>query len=501
MNILTHLFGSRDLATQAQLALSAANGALSWRELYALLKAYYLQNNLYESLRRARYEESVWMAPIKEIRNPANRAVEVYAGDMFGGPLDDSMEIKAERDAIVEPIRKVWEWSNWPRRKQVFARWSALYGTVFIKVPSNEARTRVWFQLIEPAMVPTFEVDERDFLTYIRIDVPITRRDGDTLRMLTQTEVWDKAAQTLRIWEHDKPDGTDTELLGAPRQERPFSEFGIDFIPIVLHKHRDIGEDRGVGCFTHALTKIDEVNRSAARLHQQLFRSNKATWAVESAGRDASGRIVPPPAINGATEMSNGTATRSVVTVGDDEMWRMPGGWSLRQMVPDLKYADALAILNASMSELEDDIPVLTLARIREVPDASGVALRYRLLAAIKAIREARANGFESLFRADAMALTLGQVRGIPGFEGVGSFEAGDFAHTFEDTEIIPLDGLTEAQEELARAQAFTTATGATMPVTEAMQRIYNLSEEQATQMADMMTTALEQQANQGGQQ
>jgi len=300
--------------------------------------------------------------------------------------------------------------------------------------------------------------------------------------------VWDQAAGTFRRWEHDRGEDAELDRLGDPVEAWPIAELGIDFIPVVLHKHRDIGEDRGVGAFTHALTKIDEANRMATRLHALLFRHNRPTDAIESAGRDPSGRPIPPPAIAGATADGD----RDIVTLGDDRLLRLPAGWTFKSLVADLHYAEALAILNAQMAELEDDLPELTYARIREVPDASGTALRYRLMGAIDRIREARGNAFESIARADMMALTIGKAGGLEGFRDIGDYARGDYAHTFADTDIIALDGLSEAQEEQARAQAFTTATGQTLPATEALQRIYGYSEERAVELVGLMAAEME---------
>jgi hypothetical protein len=484
MNLLSRVFGptTNGYAEQARLAARAWS-ELPPRELYALLESYYHSNHLYDSLASSRYEAGVWSPAAKELRNPANRIVDVYAAKLLGSTLEDALPIKAEKEQIIEPIQRVWHWSNFARRKQVFSRYSALFGTVFLKVVQPQGSERVFFQIIHPGRVSDFELDERDFVTYCRVDTPSKRREAGRIIRFIATEVWDAAAGTVRFYEHAKPLDTPLEQLGTPELRR-LSEFGIDFVPFVLHKHRDVGEDRGLGAFTHALTKIDEANRMATRLHQLLFRHNKPVGAIESAGRDASGRPVPPPDLDGEDA--------GVVTLADEELWRMPGGWTYRTLVPDLKYAEALAILNAMMAELEDDCPELTYARIREIQDASGVALRYRLLMANDRILEARGNAHESIQRADMMALTMGKRAGLEGFAAIGEFDAGDYEHTFDSPDIIELDSLTEAQAELARAQAFTTATGQTLPSVEALQRVYGYPEERAVELVELMAEQTE---------
>lgn len=493
MNLLSRVFGSDGAYTQQARLASAAAVELPPKALYDLLWSYYLSNGLYDRLARAVYEQGLWRQAARELRNPANRVVEVYAAKLLGGALEDALPLKAENERIIEPIERVWEWSNWGRRKQVFSRYSACFGTVFLKVVRPAAAPRVYFQIIHPGHVCELELDERDFVTHIRIDVPITRRTADRARQLTSTEVWDRDAGTFRLWEHDRPDGTETERLGPPMAERSLSAFGIDFVPVVIHKHRDIGEDRGQGSFTHALSKIDEVNRSATRLHQLMFRHNKPVEGLESPGRDADGRVIPPPQVQGAR--SDGAPDpngRDTLAHGDDELYRLPAGWTYKSLVPDLRYADFLAMLRADLDELEDDIPELTLARIREVPDASGVAIRYRLTAAIDRILEARGNAFETVRRADMMALTMGAAAGLDGFSDLGFFDAGDLDHDFEGRDVIPLDDLSEAQTEQARAAAYTTLTGGHLPPVEAMRRIYGMTEQEATDLAERAAAALE---------
>ena len=45
----------------------------------------------------------------------------------------------------------------------------------------------------------------------------------------------------------------------------------------------------------------------------------------------------------------------------------------------------------------------------------------------------------DMLARADMMALTLGGLVGAPGFQNLGSFDQGDFEHTFEEREVIAM--------------------------------------------------------------
>ena len=78
-----------------------------------------------------------------------------------------------------------------------------------------------------------------------------------------RTEVWDKTE--LRIWEHERTPQTPLSQLGRVLEQRPLSDFGIDFIPVVWQAFRNIGDERGSAAITPAIEKIDEVNRQATR--------------------------------------------------------------------------------------------------------------------------------------------------------------------------------------------------------------------------------------------
>jgi hypothetical protein len=85
------------------------------------------------------------------------------------------------------------------------------------------------------------------------------------------------------------------------------------------------------------------------------------------------------------------------------------------------------------------------------------------------------------------MALTLGQVNGIPGFDGLGSFDDGSFAHDFEPADIIPLSDLEEAQAEAQRAQAYATWETAGLPMVENLIRA-GYTKQEATRLVRLAT-------------
>lgn len=420
-------------------AVQYAISQLHARERYKMLQAYYENNGLYDVLYDYLVSVEAETQSLRPLRNPANRAVEFYAANLWPGMLPSALPIKTENDAILDPLALVWRWSNWSHAKQVAARWFARDGDWFCKVvdkrDASGKAVGVYLQNIEAQYVSELDADERGYLTYVRLDIPQTQRKADeTEEAYTYTEVWDKATGLFRVWEHDKGVDTLVSSLGTPkRQEAIMDAFGIDFIPITQAKFRDVGDERGASCFLHAIDKIDEANRQATRLAQMLFRYNDALWVLLANGVDIAGRPLPPPTINknaeGYIELGS--------SGGKTKMVSLPGNSDLKSLVPAINYDAALAILNAQMDEIERDLPELLYYRLGEQTNLSGKAIRLMLSGAVSKLEEARGSAESALVRLDQMALTIGQNSGLfP--KTIGTYEGGAFEHSFEMRQVIP---------------------------------------------------------------
>lgn len=485
------------------------------QRLYDVLRAYYHSNDLYGSVSAALYERGTWSPGMMPLRNPAHRVVEFYVPHLW--PKAD--EIDCEDEALRDAILQVWRWSNWSSRSRMAARWFAMLGDLFLKVAArggpddpdsggedadagdpgaSAAPPQVFFQIIDPADVTDFAVDSRGYLTSITIETPQVRRIGGTITPYWAGEEWDKAAQEMRQWEADQRGAAGGERRNLTAT--PFAEFGIDFIPIVHAKFIDSGNLRGDAAFTHALDKIDEANRAATRLHQTLFRNNDATWAL-TAGVGADGRPLPPPAVRTTTEAgADGTriTDSSVVEIGGQLLWRLPGGATLQPLVPNIQYEDALKILESHMDELEADLPELGYYLLRQQEgEISGVALRLRMGPALSKAEEARENATAALQRADAMAITIGKALGL--FADVeGDYQSGAFDHDFDRGEIIPLTTAEEAAVRGAEARAAIAEQEAGLSRRESMRR-WGFTEDEIermlTEAADDAEAAMERQA------
>lgn len=425
MNVLSRLYGSAQGAI-LKVTAKGVERELPQTEIYKMLWWHYLNNGLYDQLRKAGYYTND--AKLKAIRNPSKRAVEFYVDTVWPGDLDKALPVATDNARLLDAINQLWVWSNWGQKKQIAVRWGAIMGDCYLKVAQPGQKERVYIDLVDPVLVTDRSVDERGYVTYCRIDVPVEERGGDKVKARTYTEVWDR--EKVRTWTHDKDRQTAVIGLGEPDEEIPLSAWGIDFVPIVHVKHVDIGDKYGVGAFQLSLDKIREVDTLATALHRVLFRHNLPVWALEANAVDANGRPIVPPRF--------ADTTGETVELSGETLVKLPGMAKLVPLVPNLDYQSHLAVVAAQIDELSEDLPELNYYRLRDLPEMSGRALRLMLAPAVNKAEEVRGNYEEGLIRAHKMALTIGKALGVWARDP-GNYEAGDFDHSFITRPIIPL--------------------------------------------------------------
>lgn len=471
--------------------------------LYAVLRLFDLSNGLYDDLSRANTAVGRASSGTKAIRNPVPAVCDAWQAKLWPEPL----MIATENAAIIDPIEQVWRWSNWRASRPKVARWTALYGESWLHVQADPDLGRVWFEYLQPAYVTDFEEDARGYVQYVRVDIPKTLETDYGYKTVTHTEVWDAAMQTYTRWETDgDAAGRKIRDLGAPAEVESLASFGIDFVPFVRIPFSDSGEARGIGAVQRALEAVAEADLSATNLHAMVYQDAEGAWVVTANGTDANGRPLPAMRVAAAEptfdalgrQTSNGTGTRSdgSVSVGKRSFWRLPGGYGLQSVVPNIDFAGSLAILQDHDVVMERLMPALAYARLSESAsvELSGRAIRYKLTAFIDQVIGARATALEKLEQADMMALTLGRVNGIRGFESVGDFDNGDFAHEFETVDVIPLNALELAEESRTRAQALQAYAAAGFPLAAALKDL-GYTEDEATEVVAMAAQEAEEAA------
>jgi hypothetical protein len=461
MVMFSHLarqYGRLDAyAIQAQIEQPAFLG-LPHGEFYDLIWSYYLSNNLYDMIKIELQRQQKWSEEMKELRNPAHRSVEFHVAKLYPGDLPDALPIKAKNDKLHEPISRVWRWSNFSAKKQLLARWFACLGDGFVKVTtetSSDGETKIIQQAIDPRYVTEFQVDMQGHVQFIRIDVPrviktwkrsLAHRSGEwVFDHKFWTEVWDR--ETVKIWAQSDGPARATEQLGNPDPaqdpQNVNKAHNLPFVPFVWAPFKDIGASRGLGVFAHCLGKIDECNRVATRLHDLIFRHDDVTWALESNHVDPTGRPLAPPRIG-----NNQSEEGEILELGESKVVRLPGNTKLVPVIPSLDYNALTSVLREMQEELRNDLPELRYYDITTRSHVSGTAMRLALADAIDRVQEARGMMFGALVRANAMALTIGQLWKLKGFESgkIGKYEQGDFEHSISRPAVIDLTPQEESQ-------------------------------------------------------
>lgn len=389
---------------------------------------------------------------LKTLRNPVNRVVEVYSANILSEDLLDFIDAPAGSDdtANVEPlkplIRKVWDWAEW---REEARRSYPLHGELWIKATSSDDGERVYPQLLDPRYITDFDKNERGYLTFLRLDIPQKRRgdDGEN-EDFVYVEVWDKSAESLRIWEDVDPNdlGNDLEDLGPPDRTVTLAPTlnvdsegytGYDFIPVVhIPFRRMLGHKRGHTPYDHAVVNIDRLNELVTKLHGIMFPS--VVWVVQrEAGAGAPLDPIRLEGVEAATAISEAERQGfEVIQTGEEKMIRLPAGASLDYKIPNLNYDSHLAVIESEMQEIERLLPELAYYRLREL-ELSGYAIELSLKDLIDRIRAARSNLERGLSRFNQMAITIGQVMNILEFQSVGLFEDGVLEHTFSERDVF----------------------------------------------------------------
>jgi len=446
------------------------NYELSQKALYHKLDRLYENNGLYE---RGIYSNmhdynrgaiDRFLDHTRPLRTVVNRSVEFYQSKLSVVP----MTITSQSQQVVNAVNQVWVWSNFSAIKNVMLRYGALYGNIFIKIVSD-GNGKVYFENIKPEYVSDITTDNRNYLSTIRLDIPIVDEND---RQLMYTEFWSKSEGYYSIWQHQLGENAELNTLGTPVQSGWLAEMGIDFLPFVQIKMKDTGKKWGVGSCAHALDKIGEANKEASRLSDLIFRNNKNVWAITANNVDANGRPIPAKLSKESED--------DLFSANGESFVKLPGNAELKSLVPDLHYDSALAILDSQMSECKQDLPELLYYDLKDSSNMSGKSIKLLMSAAVDRANEYLNNFIQGLIRANSIALTIGKFWGI--FNLTGNYEDGSFDHQISTPELFPLS-------EDEKASTLKSYVDAGMALSTAM-RLSGFSEE-------VIVKALEEKSNQ----
>lgn len=440
---------------------------------------------------------------IKTLRNPIHRVVEFYATVILQGTDEQAFPLEASQGALKDALKLIGQWSNMSQRKQLLKRYTGIYGQTFLKVVAPKEAKRVQLQVLKPEPFTDFAKDDYGNINYVRLDFPFER---DNIKKY-KTEVWRKGAKNergvlkpgyYRVWEWDALGSEDTVLhedgMKDPRVKKVVNlelstanskdSMGFDFVPFVDVAAQDSGEKRPRPIYEHSLPLVDERNKMCTRQHDLLFRYNKPVRAVQGIGNDASGRPLAPPKLEsqgptGTIPFAGSVAhlmeagSRDDLTLGGDLLFGLPGNAQVADITPNLNFEAARNAILDMASELREELPELIYYATAEKSQLSGVALRMLLAGAIDRAAEMRANIYAGRIKANKMALSIGQVRGLSQFRGIGSYDDGEgFEHEYEETEILPLSELEKEAVRKAKIESAAQLAALGVPKKKALEEV-----------------------------
>ena len=455
--------------------------AWSAAQVYQLLEDHYFSNGLYFQMQEYARINSYRVPKMMELGNPTYAAVEFYARSLWPGPMNEAFKIATENQAIIPAIQQVWKWSNFEQRKQRLSRLYAIHGDMFARVmtkgPEGAAPTGLYVEPVSAKYVTDFNVDERGYVIYLRHDCAETVMDGTKRRTIYKTQVWDKDTG-VDEWTHEGGPAADMGMLGKPDRHWDLSEWGIDYLPWVHSPFIDAGEFddgtfRGLPLIFPCLTKIHDLDMKMTRLGELLFRYGQPTTVVSSNDKDASGRPIAAPRLE------------NTVSADGDTLY-LPGVSSVNHLVANINYEAHFKAIESIYSQIERDLPVLVMAKLADKGATSGYQTQLYMAPAVAQLMEVRANGYNAMARLMEMALDIGGHLGI--FNGIGTYEAGDFQHTYSGPDPFP----PSQDERLGRVK---TSVESGVPLSTALQRYDGWSKEEAdAAQAESRAAALAQQ-------
>lgn len=430
------------------------------RQVQDTLLGYYTSGGMYQELGivGGGASDPTDYNKIKSLRNPVAAFVDFYRFKLFPNPLEPTVEEDSQYGAaIVERIQEIWKRSAFDRLKPKASFNFSLWGELFFSVGQNANKEPI-LQVLDDRHVVELDLNERSFITWIRQDIPFTKRDMDSGEETAHVliDVWQEGRH--RQWEIKEESYLTFKgklpSLTPDKDEIYPDSLPIDFVPIAYAPFVQIGNERGISPLLTALEDIDEVNRMSTNLNAMLFRNKDGMWVVSANMVSASGQPLPAPDI---ADMEAGSG--SVTLPDGSKVILLPGLSTLGHMVPILPYDQALAILNDQLEFIREN-KLFELGYFdKSSNDAeSGRAIAYRMKPALDRVGMGREGILDALARAHKMCFTVGQLAGLPDYSPsvIGTFENDDWEHDF-----APQDLIIPSLEEMAQTTNMLVGAGA----------------------------------------
>lgn len=427
-------------------------------KFHAWSKSYKTEKGLYEYIRN--------------IYNPSYRLGEFWKAKLLGGALDpdagDGEEVPSCLPIIIEseelvqvenedgtrevstsPLRqaiaKVWEWSNWQIKKDVFGLWTPVLGDGVLKIVDDPIREKVYMRVIHPSRLAEVKLD--DFgnvkgyvLEYKRPD-PRPGRSGEVTYREVATRKDDDPKVYYETW-------LDQALYAWDGVSATWSE-PYGFVPMVVLQHNDVGLDFGWSELYPDLSKFREVDDQASKLNDQIRKLVEGAWLLAGVSKPTS-----TPIVQGQAATQTETQEREKPQIGRTEqkvIYSTNPEAKAHSLVAPINVAEVSASIKDLVAELERDYPELRVDLANATGDVSGRALRINRAPATAKVMQRRPNYDNALVRAHQMAVAIGGFRNYDeAFAGFSleSYKNGDLDHRIGTRTIFDVDPMDELEEE-----------------------------------------------------
>jgi hypothetical protein len=381
---------------------------------YEILEGYY-HNLAYHKImpyaQQIKVTESMYKH-VRGVRNPVRRNAEAIVSKIYGGMLDTetgltgSIPLQSENETLIESITRLWELSMWGQKKSLYVRNGAIKGDSFIKVVDDIQKEHVRLEPVDPAKVKRIEKEADGTIVYAEFEYYIRDTETGFNRLYREIITPEKIQVFTRENIYRNGRFVSSQIVpfdrfkNARNESVPEWENEYGFVPLIHVQHTDMGMQYGACAVHGTLHKINELNDLAS--------------IVNDAMRNQS--MLPLVTINakvGSIDFGADRSTSADNTSDDPKKDTMKvlnisgTDADIKTLAPTLNVADALQAILAGNDEIEKDMPLLSLHRLRDSSNLTAPGVRSAYDDAIAQVQDIR-NGYDNgLVKAQKMALWM----------------------------------------------------------------------------------------------
>lgn len=410
---------------------------------YRTAEGYYY-NTIYDQLDAMAIELRINERLYKFIRgifNPVQTLVFLLTAYAYKGTVDTqtlkggATPLVYENTALEEPLKLAIKWSNLDQQLSKYVKDASLLGDAAWWICDDTARQRVRMELIDPGRVKLREMDEVGNVRSVVIEYK-RQEEPDVNRY--QPGYWSGALTLQKSTEYTYTMIADRDSFRTYKDGKPFKfPFHTDdrgnpvdgwdnpygFVPLKMTYFEEGKDKWGKNAFFGvARRQIDEISDATSLLTDSV--RNVVTPLLQAYGMTKSNQ----------TQLTRDDKDNVSILY-------MPSTTAeLKPVTIPLDIAAASAHRASLVADLEKNLPILALQRIREMSgNLSGVAIQNMFGDATSAIENLRRNLDPGITAAMQMCVTIGAIQGYEGFRAFNtdSYDNGDMELSIADRPVI----------------------------------------------------------------